>query len=64
MLTGSYKQAAAILGDAQFQSQRRWFLKQANAQGLTTTWSYQFEQLAPDAPERLGGESALKPRSS
>ncbi|EIW71103.1 hypothetical protein TREMEDRAFT_27125 [Tremella mesenterica DSM 1558] len=35
-----FKQIAAIVGDAQFQANRRWFLEQARAHGQSDTWSY------------------------
>ncbi|TYJ55470.1 hypothetical protein B9479_003860 [Cryptococcus floricola] len=53
-LDPSYKQFAAILGDAQFQAQRRYFLRQANQNGNAKTWTYQFEQPTPGSPGYLG----------
>ncbi|WVO25233.1 uncharacterized protein IAS62_006623 [Cryptococcus decagattii] len=53
-LDPSFKQFAAINGDAQFQSPRRHFLQQANKYGNNHTWTYQFEQLTPGAPKYLG----------
>ncbi|WVQ75789.1 hypothetical protein IAR50_005422 [Cryptococcus sp. DSM 104548] len=53
-LDPSFKQLAAILGDAQFQAQRRYFLRQANQHGNGKTWTYQFEQLASGSPGYLG----------
>ncbi|KIR80325.1 hypothetical protein I306_02666 [Cryptococcus gattii EJB2] len=53
-LDPSFKQFAAINGDAQFQSPRRHFLQQANKYGNNYTWTYQFEQLTPGAPRYLG----------
>lgn len=49
-----YKQAASILGDSQFQSQRRYWLQQAVSHGLDKVWTYQFEQVPPGAAARLG----------
>ncbi|XAO27820.1 hypothetical protein I312_106683 [Cryptococcus bacillisporus CA1280] len=53
-LDPSFKQFAAIYGDGQFQSLRRYFLQQANQYGNSQTWTYQFEQLTPGAPKYLG----------
>ncbi|WVF69607.1 hypothetical protein IAT40_004385 [Kwoniella sp. CBS 6097] len=53
-LSPSFKQAAAIFGDAAFQATRRHFLAQANVHGLSQTWTYQFEQPTPDYPPYLG----------
>ncbi|KIR26114.1 carboxylesterase [Cryptococcus deuterogattii LA55] len=53
-LDPSFKQFAALYGDGQFQSLRRYFLQQANQYGNTQTWTYQFEQLTPGAPGYLG----------
>ncbi|ODN79381.1 hypothetical protein L202_03383 [Cryptococcus amylolentus CBS 6039] len=53
-LTAAYKRFAAIFGDLFFQSQRRYFLRQANAHGNTQTWTFHFEQLTPGWPEYLG----------
>ncbi|WVQ98239.1 hypothetical protein IAU59_005362 [Kwoniella sp. CBS 9459] len=53
-LSPSFKQAAAIFGDAAFQAPRRHFLSQANGHGLSQTWTYQFEQPTPDYPANLG----------
>ncbi|WVW78240.1 hypothetical protein I302_100193 [Kwoniella bestiolae CBS 10118] len=50
----AHKQIAAILGDAQFQAPRRYFLEQANSHGLDQTWSYQFEQYTPGQPAARG----------
>ncbi|WWD00792.1 hypothetical protein V866_007727 [Kwoniella sp. B9012] len=50
----AHKQIAAILGDAQFQAPRRYFLEQANAHGLDQTWTYQFEQNTPGQPPARG----------
>lgn len=50
----NYKQASAILGDANFQANRRFFLQQANAHGLNQTWTYQFEQYTPGAAAARG----------
>ena len=53
-LSPEYKRFAAILGDGQFVSQRRWFLEQANKYGLTQTWSYLFTAYTPGAPPYYG----------
>ncbi|KIR80323.1 hypothetical protein I306_02664 [Cryptococcus gattii EJB2] len=53
-LDSSFKQFAALYGDGQFQSLRRYFLQQANQYGNSQTWTYQFEQLTPGAPGYLG----------
>jgi hypothetical protein len=50
-----FKQVAAIFGDATFQASRRWFLEQANAYGLTQTWSYLFTAVPAGTPAYLGG---------
>ncbi|WVQ75790.1 hypothetical protein IAR50_005423 [Cryptococcus sp. DSM 104548] len=53
-LGAAYKRFAAIFGDLFFQSQRRYYLRQANAHGNAQTWTFQFEQPTPDWPEYLG----------
>ncbi|KAL1408082.1 hypothetical protein Q8F55_004880 [Vanrija albida] len=53
-LPSTWKQAASILGDAAFQSRRRAFLRTANEQGLTQTWTYNFKGPTPGAPPIVG----------
>lgn len=53
-LSPVFKQAAAILGDAAFQANRRWFLQQSAAQGFNQTWSYHFEATLPSLPPQQG----------
>jgi carboxylesterase type B len=53
-LDPTYKQLAAILSDAAFQANRRWFLEQSTAYGLDKTWSYAFNSAPPSAAPRLG----------
>lgn len=53
-LDPSFKQFAAIYGDAQFQAPRRFFLRESNKHGNTQTWTYLFEQYTPGAPPYLG----------
>ncbi|WWC86721.1 uncharacterized protein L201_001599 [Kwoniella dendrophila CBS 6074] len=50
----AHKQVAAIVGDGQFQAPRRYFLQQAESNGLDQVWTYQFEQLTPGANPALG----------
>ena len=58
-LSPIFKEFAAILGDSQFQSQRRYFLGEANKYGLTETWGYLFNEDTPGAPPYYGCESIL-----
>nr|ODN89252.1 hypothetical protein L204_06189 [Cryptococcus depauperatus CBS 7855] len=53
-LSPTYKQLAAILGDAQFEVPRRYFIRQANQFGNKRTWTYHFEQPTPGSAPRLG----------
>ncbi|KAK1927549.1 Carboxylesterase [Papiliotrema laurentii] len=45
-----FKQVSAILGDAAFQANRRWFLQQSNAHGFDQTWSYELQVTIPALP--------------
>ncbi|WWD21657.1 hypothetical protein CI109_106143 [Kwoniella shandongensis] len=53
-LSAAWKQATAIVGDATFQANRRYFIRQANQYGFDQTWTYQFEQLTPGQPPIKG----------
>jgi hypothetical protein len=55
----SFKQAAAIIGDATFQAPRRWFLRSANDNNFNQTWTYLFNETTPGAKEYLGGTSGF-----
>ncbi|WVF69597.1 hypothetical protein IAT40_004375 [Kwoniella sp. CBS 6097] len=53
-LDSAFKQASSIFGDLVFQTPRRYFIRQANSDGLVDTWTYQFEQISPDRPAYIG----------
>ncbi|KAK8847567.1 hypothetical protein IAR55_005426 [Kwoniella newhampshirensis] len=53
-LSSAWKQSVAIVGDATFQANRRFFLRQANQHGFDQTWTYQFEQYTPGQPAYRG----------
>ncbi|ORY24002.1 Alpha/Beta hydrolase protein [Naematelia encephala] len=59
-LSSEFKRLAAILGDAAFQSNRRWFLQQANAHGLSQTWSYLFTRKTPGTADYLGAYHSIE----
>ncbi|KAL7419296.1 hypothetical protein Q5752_006133 [Cryptotrichosporon argae] len=46
-LSPYFKELASIVGDGQFQSRRRKFLRDANYGGFNNTWTYQFEGATP-----------------
>nr|ODN89584.1 hypothetical protein L203_02297 [Cryptococcus depauperatus CBS 7841] len=53
-LSPTYKQVSSIIGDAQFEAPRRYFIRQANQFGNKKTWTYHFEQPTPDSAPELG----------
>lgn len=53
-LDGEWKQLASVLGDAAFQSRRRWFLRQANTHNFTKTWTYEWDSTLPGQKVYLG----------
>ncbi|WWC68137.1 uncharacterized protein I206_102060 [Kwoniella pini CBS 10737] len=52
--SSAYKQISAIIGDSQFQANRRYFLEKSNDNGLNQIWTYQFEQLTNGVDPSLG----------